>query len=305
MGRVMVPQPVRPLAPKVVPVRPVKPMVVPRGPVRPGVPMGYGVPFRTRPGMPGPKVMVVSKPMVMPVRPGMPKPVPVARPVVAPKPVPVKPVGVPMRPMVPPKKPLVGQMVQAPGYVFRARPGEVDEEGDYQEEEYGEEGYYEYDEEGQEEGAETQFRTRPGFVPVGPRPPMVVKPKVVPAPVLAPKPVVMAPKRGPVPRGPVPVPGYNTFQPRFRGRPRPLVKPMPMAPPMATFKPVPYGVPPKVVRNPLVVPGPKKAYGFGPVFRSRPRSASYDANQEFVDENEYQYTEGCESSVCTKCGKEF
>ena len=164
------------------------------------------------------------------------------------------------------------------------------------EEEYAEEEYYEGDEEAQEEGAETQFRARPVFVPVGaPRPhhhhpPMTMKPKVVPVPV----PV-------PVKRGPVLVPGVNTFQPRFRARPRPGVP----------LRPIVGPVPPKVLRPPVVrpqvvVPPKKYAYGFGPVpFRSRPRSASYDDNQEYADETEYQYTEGCEGSVCTKCGKEF
>ena len=297
MGRMVV-QP-KPMPPKMVrPLGPVKPMVVPRGPVRPGVPMGYGMPFRARPGMPPQRPHVVAKPMVVPARPGMPKPVPVTRPAVVPKPgYPVKPVGVPARPMVPGQRPLVNQMVQAPGFAFRARPGEL-EEDDYPEEEYAEEGYCECDEEALEEGAETQFRARPVFAPVGaPRPPMVMKPKVVAVPVVGPKPV-MVPKRGPAPR-----PGYNTFQPRgFRARPRP-VKPMHVAPPMGTFKPAPYGMPPKVVR-PVPGPAPRKAYGFGQVFRSRPRSASYDA-YEYADENEYQYTEGCESSVCTKCGKEF
>lgn len=287
MGRMVVPPP--PHHPKVVRPVPVKPMVVPRGPVRPGVPMGYGVPFRARPGMHVPKPYP-PKPMVVPVRPGMPKPVPVARPVVAPKPgLPLRPAVAPVRPMVPGKKPLVAQMVTAP--VFRARPGELEEEDDYQEEEYAEEGYYE-DEEA-EEGAETQLRARPMFAPVPPRPQMVMRPKVVPVPVVpvGPKPVMM-PKRGPVP-----VPGYNTFQPKvFRARPRPMpmVKPMPVAPMHIPHK----------GRPPLVPPPKQYAYGFGPVFRSRPRSASYDAN-EYADENEYQYTEGCESSVCTKCGKEF
>ena len=264
MGRAPLPPPMHPRV--VRPVVPLKPMVVPRGPVRAVVPpMGYRL--RARPGM-LPRPHVAPKPMVKPMMPGR-------------------------------KKPLVAQMVQAP-VVYRARPGQQEEEDDYQEEEYAEEEYYEGDEEAQEEGAETQLRARPVFVPVGPprphhhHPPMTMKPKVVPVPV----PV-------PVKRGPVLVPGVNTFQPRFRARPRPGVPIRPIV--------GPGGLPPKhlrppVVRPQVVVPPPPKkyAYGFGPVpFRSRPRSASYDDNQEYADETEYQYTEGCEGSVCTKCGKEF
>jgi hypothetical protein len=297
MGRAPLPPP--PMHPRVVrPAVPLKPMVVPRGPVRAVVPpMGYRL--RARPGM-LPRPHVAPKPMVKPMMPGMPRPVvapvPVLRPGVVPKP------GFPVQPVVRPfpgKKPLVAQMVQAP-VVYRARPGQQEEEDDYQEEEYAEEEYYEGDEEAQEEGAETQLRARPVFVPVGPprphhhHPPMTMKPKVVPVPV----PV-------PVKRGPVLVPGVNTFQPRFRARPRPGVPIRPIV--------GPGGLPPKhlrppVVRPQVVVPPPPKkyAYGFGPVpFRSRPRSASYDDNQEYADETEYQYTEGCEGSVCTKCGKEF
>ena len=295
MGRAPLPPP--PMNPRVVwPAVPLKPVVVPRGPVRAVVPpMGYRL--RARPGM-LPRPHVAPKPMVKPMMPGMPRPVvapvPVLRPGVVPKP------GFPVQPVVRPipgKKPLVAQMVQAP-VVYRARPGQQEEEDDYQEEEYAEEEYCEGDEEAQEEGAETQFRARPVFVPVGPprphhhHPPMTMKPKVVPVPV-----------PGPVKRGPVLVPGVNTFQPRFRARPRPGVPIRPIV--------GPGGLPPKhlrppVVRPQVVVPPKKYAYGFGPVpFRSRPRSASYDDNQEYADETEYQYTEGCEGSVCTKCGEEF
>ena len=296
--------------PMVVPVgRPiVKPPVLhpPRGPVRPGVPVVY--PFRARPGMPGQRPLA-PKPVV---RPGMPLPGPVVRPPAVPvKPVPfvkpglpVKPVVAPVRPVVPGKKPLVNQMIQAPGF-FRARPGETEEDYDFQEEEYGEDENYNYDDQAQD--TENQLRAKPLVYPVGaPRLVPGMKPRVVPAPVapmpvVAPKPkpvmVVPGPKRGPV--RPV-VARPNTFQPGFfRTRPGArLLHPMnplrPMGPPM---------VPPRGVRP--LVPAPKRyAYGFGPVLRSRPRSASYDP-QENADENEYQYTEGCESSVCTKCGKEF
>ena len=154
--------------------------------------------------------------------------------------------------MVSGQKSLVAQMVHAPG-VFRARPGELEEEDDYQEEEYAEEGYCECDEEAQEEGAGTQFRLRPRIIPVGAlHHPIAMKPKVV---VLPPKPV-MVPKRSPVPK-----PGFNTYQPKVFST-RPLDKPIPVAHPMGTLKPASYGMPTKVMRPPVVVPGPKKGYRF-------------------------------------------
>lgn len=273
-----------------------KPVVVPRGPYRP---MGAPVVFRTRPGMPLRPAVVAPRPAV-PVRPVG---VPVVRPGVAPlRPgvVPMKPVAVPGRPMVVAPKPLVNNMVRAPG-VFRARPGYTDAEaeGDFQEEELAEENYCECEDLGESDA--NQLRTRPLVVRPGVpmRPPVVVappRPKVVPVPGRT---VVVAPPRGPVPRGPVGA--YNTFQPRvFRTRPgfgRPLY-PTVMRPPM---RPV-VGLRPAVVAPPVV---PRRGYGLGPVFRSRPRSASYDA-QDYAEEVDYQCnTEGCDSNVCTKCGKEF
>ena len=105
---------------------------------------------------------------------------------------------------------------------------------------------------------------------------------------IPPRPVV-------APRGPAVKPlGYNTYQPRvFRARPRPFGRPIPMMPPH-----------PRGLRHPMAPP--RMVYGYGPVFRNRPRSASYDAkNEEYADENECQYTDVCETNVCTKCGKEF
>lgn len=88
------PIPLRPMGVSVVPPvgRPgLKPPILvksflPRGPVSPVVP----VPFRARPG---PRPVVVPKPVV---RPGMPLPGPVARPPVHAKPVPLVKPGVPM-----------------------------------------------------------------------------------------------------------------------------------------------------------------------------------------------------------------
>ena len=202
--------------------------VHPRGPVRPGMP----VPFRARPGMPGPRPgMPGPRPVVAPkpvVRPGMPLPGPVVRPAVPARPVPqvrpgmpVKPVGVPQRPLVSGQKPTVNQMSTAPGVPFRARPGEVEEDYDFQEEEYAEDEYYENDD--QAEDAEYQLRARPLVVPVGAtRPaPMGMKPRVVPVgpvpgrppvPVVAPKPVMVpGPRRGPVG---APVVGHKVFRTR-------------------------------------------------------------------------------------------
>ena len=111
----------------------------------------------------------------------------------------------------------------------------------------------------------------------------------------------MVPRRGPV--------VYNTFQPRvFRARPRVMVRPVPMFTPLnTTFQPVVHGrgmkhhhLPPRAV-----------PMGMGYPFRSKPRSSSYDAqeNQEYAEE-EYAGcgTEGAECNqtcVCSKCGKEF
>ena len=303
----MVLAPPKPMGPRPMPVRPMgvpmgRPPVHPRGPPRvvPGA-----VVFRAKPRMPGPAPYVGPKPGMPVVRPGVPvRPVVPVRPAVVRPGPPLKPMVVPARPGVPHQKPLVNQMIQAPGVVFRARPGEKEEDYDWydwQEEEYAEDENYGYDEQGQDE--DYQLRAKPIFAPMGPpRPAPVMKPKVISVPVVAPRPVV-APKPVMVPgpkRGPLPV-GHHTFQPKvFRARPV-ILRP---GPPMATHHPLPPAMfPPRGVRPPVHVPK-KHAYGFGPVLRSRPRSASYD-QQEYADENEYQYTEGCESSVCTKCGKEF
>ena len=316
-----------PVRPAVVPVRPAvvppRPVVVPkpapRGPVvRPGMPMG-GVVFRARPGMPvhmaPPKMVVAPKPVV-PVRPAVPAMRPVVPGPMMPKPVPVRPAVMPVRPavpvvpkpmVVPGKKPLVNQIISAPG-VYRARPNYTEEE-DFQEEYAGEEDYCECDD---YEGEENQLRARPLVVPApmtyapgvarpGPvhhhphHPPVVAPPRVVPVPV----------KRGPA----VVRPGYNTFQPGvFRARPRmvgmgvarPAV--MPMVSPLVPG----YGVR-RVVRP---MPPPPRPYGFGmgPVFRSRPNTSAYE-EQEYAEECDAEGcdAEGCDynTSVCTKCGKEF
>ena len=95
--------------------------------------------------------------------------------------------------------------------------------------------------------------------------------------------------------------GYNTFQPRFRARPGRVISTRPMFTPLnATFqsKVVGYGI-----------GGTRPTYhheirgGFvppPPIYRSRPRSNSYNERQ--MEETEYQYNTSC---VCTKCGKEF
>ena len=299
-------RPVVPVRPAVVPVRPpvVAPKPVPRGPVvRPGMPMG-GVVFRARPGMPvhmPPKMVVAPKPGV-PVRPVVPAMRPVVPGPMMPKPVPVRPAVVPTRPVVPGPKPLVNQIITAPRY--RARPNNNEEE-DFQEEYAGEEDYCECDDyEGAEE--ENQLRARPLVVPA----PMTYAPGVVRPPVHHPphRPPVVAPPRVvpvPVKRGPAVVrPGYNTFQPGvFRARPRMMVAARPAVRPMMTPIVPGYGVG-RVVRP---MPPPPRPYGFGmgPVFRSRPETAEQDYDEEYAEEYD---AEGCDynqSSVCTKCGKEF
>ena len=314
VGMPMAPRPVVPVRPVVAPVRPAvvpppgRPVVVPkpmpRGPVvRPGMPMG-GVVFRARPGMPvhmPPKMVVAPKPGV-PVRPVVPAMRPVVPGPMMPKPVPVRPAVVPTRPVVPGPKPLVNQMITAPRY--RARPN-INEEEDFQEEYAGEEDYCECDDyEGAEE--ENQLRARPLVVPA----PMTYAPGVARPPVHHPPhrpPVVAPPRVTPVPvkRGPAVVrPGYNTFQPGvFRARPRMMVAARPAVRPMMTPVVPGYGVG-RVVRP---MPPPPRPYGFGmgPVFRSRPETAEQDYDEEYAEEYDAERCDYNQSSVCTKCGKEF
>ena len=304
---------VAPIRPAVVPAPGRPPVVVPkpmpRGPVvRPGVPMG-GVVYRARPGMPvhmPPKMVVAPKPVV-PVRPA----VPVMKPVVPgpmmpkPMPLPVKPAVMPVRPGVP----VVTKPMVVPGRpgVFRARPN-YNEEEDFQEEYAGEEDYCECDD--YEGTGEDQLRARPLVVPA----PMTYAPGVVrPGPVHHPPvrpPVVAPPRVVPLPpkRGPAVVrPGLNTFQPGvFRARPRVVARPV--AVPMFTPLAPGYGV--GRVPRPMPPPPRPMGFGMGPVFRSRPNTSAYDAQEvEYAEENAEQYdTEGCDyntSSVCTKCGKAF
>jgi len=294
-----------PVRPAVVPVRPaVLPKPVPRGPVvRPGMPMGGQV-FRARPGMPvhmPPQKMVVAPKPYVPARPGVPAMRPVVPGPMMPKPVPARPAVVPTRPLVQGQRPLVNQIISAP---FRARPNYNEEEEDFQEEYAGEEDYCECDEyEGVEE--ENQLRARPLVVPS----PMTYAPGVVRPPVHHPphRPPVAVPHHVapiPVKRGPAVVrPGYNTFQPGvFRARPR-MVAARPAVRPMMTPLAPGYGVG-RVVRP---MPPPPRPYGFGmgPVFRNRPATTEQDYTEEYAEEYD---TEGCDynqSSVCTRCGKEF
>ena len=206
----------------------------------------------------------------------------------------------------------LGEMIQYPtsNQPLRSRPNTNEEEEQGQEcdfqEQYAEEGdYYEYDEQACEEN---QLRARPmaphmhayGFGPVPKR--------VVPV-------MSMIPKRGPIHR--VPMGSYSTFQPRvFRARPRPYAAKPIFTPLNATFQPRIFGGP--RVRT---VPHHLGAKGFIPVmrpgviFRSKPRSHSYDKecsneeyeNQEFDNECQLnvegeEYNKTC---ICTKCGKEF
>ena len=192
--------------------------------------------------------------------------------------------------------PLINQQIMFPNYNpnqnqnFKARPNRYEEE--YQEEEYAGEEYNENNEQYQE-GTENQLRARPMLVP-GARvvaPPRHVIPPYgyAPVPKVVPYMPGMGVKRGPVPRVVAPL------QPRFRGRPG-----------VHTFQP-------KVVAG----------YGYGgmrptsyhhhrprrgfvpppPIFRSRPRSNSFDERND--DEQMYEGEYQCDTCVCSKCGKEF
>ena len=310
LGPVLAP-PIPMVRPVVAPLRPpLKPMIAPRGPVRRGYPVypapvlrGRGNPYLT------PKPIIPPKPKMYPlgyVPPiGKPKMV-VTPPVVGPRMVP--PVAKPgMMVPQPVAKPLLNQIIQAPHVmprttVFRARPGQADE-NDFQEEEYNGEEYCECDEQAQDENGEVELRARPLGVPV--YRPVPVVPKVMPRHVvpIAPR----LPKRGPIPR--VPLAGYNTFQPRvFRARPRGVIVPTPMFTPLSvTFQPKSYGF-----GRPLSHHPGKRGYIPPPmrVFRARPRSTSYDGqdydNQNYEEQNQCN-TEGneCGTSICTRCGKEF
>ena len=248
-------------------------------------------PVVVRPVHPVPPPKPVFVPRGPVVRP------PIARPTVPLRPtpvVPLKPVGMPGRGGVAPNRPLVSQMITS----FRARPVNTDVE-EYKEEEFPEEAFCECD--NVCETDENQFRARPMFI--GPRPPVMPRRMVV-APVRpAPRrPVV---HRGPVPRGPFSA--YNTFQPlAFRNRPGvPFRRPMGVHVP-GTFQPRPIRplVRPAVVFPPKVVPN-RTAYMLPRVYRARPRSSSYDAQETFEEVNYQCNNEGCESNVCTRCGKEF
>jgi hypothetical protein len=245
LGPVLAP-PIPVVRPVVAPLRPpLKPMVVPRGPVRRGYPVYPAPVFRGR-GNPylTPKPIIPPNPKMYPrgYVPAIGKPKMMVTPPVA-RPGMIPPVAKPgMMVPQPVAKPLLNQIIQAPHVmprttVFRARPGQADE-NDFQEEEYNEEEYCECDEQPQDENGEVELRARPPIgVPV--YRPVPVVPKVIPRPVVPIAPIL--PKRGPIPR--VPLAGYNTFQPRvFRARPRGLIVPKPMFTPLnATFQPRSYG----------------------------------------------------------------
>jgi len=307
--------------PVVAPLRPpLKPMVAPRGPARRGYPAVYSAPvFRGRGNpylTPKPIAPINSKrfpggPVPAVVNPPFGKPRMMVTPPVA-RPGMIPPVAKPgMMVPQPVAKPLLNQIIQAPHVmprttVFRARPGQVDD-NDFQEEEYNGEEYCECDEQAQDDNGEVELRARPPFGAPVYRPVPVV-PKAMPRPVVPMAPIL--PKRGPLPR--VPLAGYNTFQPRvFRARPRGVIAPTPMFTPLnATFQPKSYGF---GFGRPLSHHPGKRGYMPPPpmrVFRARPRSNSCDGqdydNQNYEEQNQCN-TEGneCGTSVCTRCGKEF
>ena len=319
MGRMILPPkpviaPRMPLAaPIVAPIRPIrpKPVVVPRGPMRgpmsgPMIPMARGPILRGRPFShygPRPAISPMLRPFHRPYHVPGPR-IPMQAPPVgfvgsrSPVPKVVSPLGVPG------PKPLVNQIIQGPNpYAFRARPEQKEEDNDFQEEEYaGDNQYYEYDGQDQQENSEVELRARPfigrPMLPHRRMGPRIVPP--VPKRVLPIAPTI--PRRGPVVN--VPMAGYNTFQPRlFRARPRSIVSPTPMFIPLnATFQPRSYGFGRPFSHHPgkrgYIPPPMSSPYRF----RTKPRSNSSDGKelQEQVCETECKQT-----SVCTRCGKEF
>ncbi len=186
---------------------------------------------------------------------------------------------------------------QGTGGPLRARP----QQQDYQEEEYLGDEYCECnDADAVDDG--NQLRARPMLGR-----PMVHPPLARPVGVPVPKPVVpmMAPKRGPAP-----MMGYNTYQPRvFRARPKPVVAAVPMFTPVnTTFQPKVvggYGFGPRGMR-PVSHHHGRPPMVAAPVFRAKPRSNSYDAEENNLDSglNDVE-CKGENTCVCSKCGKEF
>ena len=190
---------------------------------------------------------------------------------------------------------------------LRARPNIDEEEANYQEEQYaGEEDYYENNEQCQED-TENQLRAKPLIGPgrvVAHHQPVMLVSGYFPGP----KKVVphmhgMGVRRGPVPSAVMG--GFNTFQPRFRARPGRIQVARPMLTPLnATFQPKVVGRygygglrPTPLHHGRGFVPPP-------PIFRTRPRSCSYDERDN--DEGLYEEENQCNtSSVCSRCGKEF
>lgn len=292
---------------------PPKPFSMHRGPAsyRP-MSVGYGMGFRARPFY-GPKAPMYGFSSARPVShvtgprfpPQKQNYIPVTRPNYGfvPKPgyAPVNKPG--FTPQV--QKPLLNQIITDPR--FRARAQVQEEEQEFQEEEFiGEDQYCECDEQCQEE-ENNQLRGRPYYGPVvshlHPVQPMGIKAQHFPRAVRVP------PRRGPV-HG---YPGYNTFQPRaFRARPIPgrLAHPSSMFNPLnRTYQP-PFIGGPKLMKPPIHHHRGVFMNAFGPNFRSRPRSSSYDVehnqNSEEICENECQLNTECNKTcVCIKCGKEF
>ena len=170
---------------------------------------------------------------------------------------------------------------------FRARPNGEMEQEDFQEEYYEEQYPMEeqYCECCTQEEAQTdnQLRARRGQI--------IHQPVPMHGQIFAPAPKpslpMMVPKRGPH-HNQISRIDYSTYQPRaFRARRNYVVAPKPMFTPLnSTFQPKAlggYGFGAKGLR-PVSHNHGKHAMSYGPIFRSRRRSNSYDDAEEFIDE---------------------
>ena len=207
-----------------------------------------------------------------------------------------KPVPNPNNPTSNNLPPTIGQMITSPGTTrteagiiqpFRARPNREMEQEDFQEEYY--EGQYPMEEQYCEcctqDEAQTDNQLRARRVQIIHQPVPMHGQIFAPAP--KPSLPMMVPKRGPH-HNQISRIDYSTYQPRaFRARRNYVVAPKPMFTPLnSTFQPKAlggYGFGAKGLR-PVSHNHGKHAMSYGPIFRSRRKSNSYDDAEEFIDE---------------------
>ena len=207
-----------------------------------------------------------------------------------------KPVPNPNNPTSNNLPPTIGQMITSPGTTrteagiiqpFRARPNREMEQEDFQEEYYEEQYPMEeqYCECCTQDEAQTDNQLRARRVQIIHQPVPMHGQIFAPAP--KPSLPMMVPKRGPH-HNQISRIDYSTYQPRaFRARRNYVVAPKPMFTPLnSTFQPKAlggYGFGAKGLR-PVSHNHGKHAMSYGPIFRSRRRSNSYDDAEEFIDE---------------------